>query len=176
MKVIASNPGVQEALAKEGKQIDQKVVAALAAAPDLKPASSLPEPKKGGRPKKSPKNGQVPGDITQAEIDASRSGESVPSTEPTEDDKKAGAEFVESLDPTPTKEEMAGFTARIRSLTAAGANSADLKNYCLSVGKKSEPKQLTVANWNLALGQLEAAQKEGKLKEVTKDAPLPEKF
>ncbi len=161
-------------------ETEKKVAAALAAVPDLKPASQLKEPKKRGpKAKSSPENGQpapIPGDITQADIDGAQSGISVPSTEPTEADKKSAADFVESLDPTPTKEEMAGFTARIRALSAAGAISADLKNYCLNVGKKSDPKQLTVGNWKLALDQLEAAQKEGKLKEVTKDAPLPSEF
>jgi hypothetical protein len=40
------------------------------------------------------------------------------------------------------------------------------------VGKQSDPKKLTVNNWKTALDQLEALDKE-KLKEVTKNAPLP---
>jgi hypothetical protein len=151
--------------------------AVMAAVPDLKPASALPEPvkKKGGRPakEKSPNNGQapVPGEITQADID----NPGPPVAPITEEDKQAGADFVESLDPTPTKEEQAGFTARVRALSAAGALNPDLKNYILNVGKKDDPKQLTVGNWKLALDQLEAALAESKdkLKEVTKNAPLP---
>ena len=68
------------------------------------------------------------------------------------------------------------FVSRVRALTAAGALGADIKNYILAAGKKSETDKLTVADWDSALIQLENAQREGKLKEVTKNAPLPEKF
>jgi len=148
--------------------------AVIAAVPGLKPASELPPPKKRGRkPKESPNNGQLgAGEITDE--DTAQIGTPAPVIDH-ESEKKAAEEFVASTDPTPTKEEMAGFTARVRALSAAGALSTDLKNYVLSVGKKSEPKELTVANWTEALGQLEAALAESKdkLKEVTKNAPLP---
>jgi hypothetical protein len=73
---------------------------------------------------------------------------------------------------------MHGFTARVRALTSSGAIGADVKNYILEVGKKSETDKLTVKDWKTALDQLEAALAESKdkLKEVTKNAPLPEKF
>ena len=148
--------------------------AVLAAVPDLKPASEITPKKKGGRPakEKSPNNGQpVPGEITQADFDNPG-----PTIEPiTEADKREAAEFVESLDPTPTREEQAGFTARVRALAASGALNPDLKNYILNVGKKDDPRQLTVSNWNAALEQLEAALAESKdkLKDLTKSAPLP---
>lgn len=148
---------------------------ALKAVPDLKPASELPAPKKkGGRPKKeeSPNNGQVRDDgITDADIP--KPGEVF--SEPVVIDKQETEDFIESLDPTPTKEEQAGFTARVRALAAAGAQNQDLKNYILGVGKKSDPKELTVGNWSMALGELETALSESKdkLKEITKNAPLP---
>ena len=148
---------------------------ALAAVPDLKPASEIEPPKKRGRkPKDSPNNGHVPGEITDADIP--KPGEVLP--EPEGDpvaNQQAATEFVESLDPTPTKEEQAGFSARVRALASAGALNADLKNYILNVGGKSDPKQLTVGNWSTALAELEALDRE-KLKEVTKNAQLPDKF
>ena len=125
----------------------------------------------------SPNNGQpVDGGITDADLETLGK----PSPEPIDivANQRAAEAFVESLDPTPTKEEQAGFTARVRVLAAAGAQNQDLKNYILDVGKKDDPKQLTVANWNKALRELETALAESKdkLKEVTKNAPLPEKF
>ena len=147
----------------------------LKSIPDLKPASEIEPPKKkGGRPKKeNPNNGHVPGEITDADFETLDK----PSPEPIDvvANQQAAEAFVESLDPTPTKEEQAGFTARVRALAAAGAQNQDLKNYILNVGKKEDPKQLTVGNWNAALGELESALSESKdkLKEVTKNAPLP---
>ena len=158
-------------------KVESAKEAAIKAVPDLKPASELPAPKKkGGRPKKeeSPNNGQpVDGGITDADLETLGK----PSPEPIDivANQRAAEAFVESLDPTPTKEEQAGFTARVRVLAAAGAQNQDLKNYILDVGKKDDPKQLTVANWNKALEELEAilAESKDKLKEVTKNAPLP---
>ena len=155
--------------------VESKKDVALATVPDLKPASELSTPKKrGGRPKKdSPDNGQpvpVPGEITDSDF------ENVgPKTEVTDADRKSAQEFVESTDPTPTKEEMKGFTDRVRKLAAQGALNMDLKNYILNVGKVSDPKKLTVNNWETALKELEALDKD-KLKEVTKNAPLPAEF
>jgi len=149
--------------------------AAIKAVPDLKPASELPAPtkKKGGRPAKAKEApAEVPGQITNADIPTAENP--LPPVEVPED-PKVGQDFVASLDPTPTKEEQGGFTARVRALAAAGALNADLKNYILNVGKKADPKQLTVRDWNLALEQLEAAlgESKDKLKEITKAAPLP---
>jgi len=143
----------------------------------LTPASELPTPpkKRGPKPKeKSPDNGQSVAGAGITDTDLAAIGTPAP-PEITEGDRKAGQDFVESADPTPTKEEMAAFTARVRALAAAGAHNADLKNYILDVGKKSDPKKLTVNNWETALSQLEALDKD-KLKEVTKNAPLPTEF
>lgn len=152
---------------------------ALAAVPDLKPASELPPPekkKRGPKPKSSPNNGQVPGEITDADIPTAENPlPPAPTEAEKEANKQEAGEFVESIDPTPTPEEQKGFTARVRALAASGALNADLKNYILNVGKKSDPKQLTVGNWKQALGELESLDKD-KLKEVTKNAPLPDKF
>ena len=171
------NPKVQETLAEKGLKVNQAAIDQLKKDVGLKAASEITPKRRGGRPRKeSPNNGQapVPGEITQADID----NPGPPVAQITEEDKQAGADFVESLDPTPTKEEQAGFTARVRALSAAGALNPDLKNYILNVGKKDDPKQLTVSNWNTALDQLESALAESKdkLKEVTKNAPLPDKF
>ena len=142
----------------------------------LKPASELPPPekkKRGPKPKPSPNNGQVPGEITDADIPTAENPlPPAPTEAEKEANKQEAGEFVESIDPTPTPEEQKGFTARVRALAASGALNADLKNYILNVGKKSDPKQLTVGNWKQALGELESLDKD-KLKEVTKNAPLP---
>lgn len=151
---------------------EAKKAEALSSAPNLKPASELPTPKKRGpKPKvKSPDNGQPPIEgITEEDI-ASANTPAPP--EITEADRKTGADFVESVDPTPTSDEQKSFTARVRALAASGAQNADLKNYILNLGKQSDPKKLTVGNWTQALGELEALDKD-KLKEVTKNAPLP---
>lgn len=154
---------------------DEAKEAAMKAVPDLKPASEITPKKKGGRPKKI----ETAADIAPADgisdEDLSAIGSPVPESVENPVDKQETEAFVESLDPTPTKEEQAGFTARVRALAAAGALNPDLKNYILNVGKKNDPKQLTVSNWKTALDQLEAALAESKdkLKEVTKAAPLP---
>ena len=172
---VLSNPVVQQKLAEEGKKVNQEAIDQLKKDVGLKPASELPAPKKkGGRPKKeNPNNGHVPGEITDADFE--NMGKPAPEPIDKVANQKEAEKFVEDLDPTPTKEEQAGFTARVRALAAAGAQNQDLKNYILNVGKKEDPKQLTVGNWNAALGELESALAESKdkLKEVTKNAPLP---
>lgn len=160
---------------QEAKSVESAKEVALKAVPDLKPASELPPPKKkGGRPKKA----ETAADIAPADGITDEDFKEADNLAPAVDheaEKKAAEEFVEGLDPTPTKEEQAGFTARVRALAAAGAANPDLKNYILNVGKKDDPKQLTVRDWKTALDQLEAALAESKdkLKEVTKAAPLP---
>ena len=113
----------------------------------------------------------VEGGITQSDIDNVETNPA-PVID-TEALKVEAEQFVESLSPTPTKEEMTGFTTRVRALTSAGALSADLKNYILHFGKKDDTKQLTVADWTGALQDLEAAQQAGTLKEIVKNVPLP---
>lgn len=136
------------------------VEAAKTAVPNIKTASEIPTPKKRGpKPKENPVNG--PG-ITDEDI--ASAGKPAPEINQ-EELKKEVAEFVEGVDPTPTKEEMVDFTARVRVLTASGAISVDLKNFILKTGNKTDVKQLTVRDWRTALETLEAAQKEGKLKE-----------
>jgi hypothetical protein len=167
---------------------DEKLKAALAAVPDLKKASELPQPapvpppaepakqpaKRGRKPKEnSPVNGPVPGEITDGDIARAQTPQPPPEITP-EAARQEAEKFVESLDPTPTKEEMGGFSARTRDLAKLGAQLPDLKNYILNYAKKSDTKQLTVGNWKQALDQLEQAHKDGKLVEVTKNAPLPQ--
>lgn len=154
---------------------DEAKESALKAVPDLKPASEITPKKKGGRPKKQ----ETAADIAPADgiTDEDLAALDAPAPEPVDQaaNQQEAEKFVEDLDPTPTKEEQAGFTARVRALAAAGALNPDLKNYILNVGKKNDPKQLTVSNWKTALDQLEAvlAESKDKLKEVTKAAPLP---
>ena len=188
LEKLLENPEIQKRLAEGGMKADheeisrvkKKAAAVLAANPSVKPAAELPPPtkKKGGRPKKveSPDNGQpapVDQGITQADIENASNAPLIVVDEAA--NQAAAQEFVEALDPTPTKEEQAGFSSRVRALAAAGANTQDLRNYILAVGHKDEPKQLTVANWNDALTRLETALGEGKNKllETTKNAPLP---
>jgi hypothetical protein len=197
---ILSNPVVLEKLAAEGKKIDQAAIDQLKKDVGLKPASELPAPRKRGRkPKESPENGQPApgaGEITNEDLD--QIGTPAPVVDRTAGEK-AATEFVDSVTnftseeaaaaglpeppdysriPEKGSEEMKTIVARVRALTAAGALSADVKNYILEVGKKSETDKLTVKDWKTALDQLEAALAESKdkLKEVTKNAPLPEKF
>ena len=183
-----------------GVTVEEKKEAAVIAVPGLKPASELPAPRKRGRkPKESPENGQPTpgaGEITNEDLD--QIGTPAPVVDHTAEEK-AATEFVDSVTnftseeaaaaglpeppdysriPEKGSEEMKTIVARVRALTAAGALSADVKNYILEVGKKSETDKLTVKDWKTALDQLEAALAESKdkLKEVTKNATLPEKF
>ena len=165
--------------------------AVIATVPGLKPASELPAPRKRGRKPKSPENGQPVAGIDDQDLD--QIGTPAPVIDH-EAHEKAATEFVDSVTnftseeaaaaglpeppdysriPEKGSEEMKRFVARVRALTAAGALGADVKNYILAAGKKAETEKLTVADWGSALIQLENAQREGKLKEVTKNAPLP---
>ena len=140
MDKLLQNPAIQQKLAEEGKKINQEAIDQLKKDVGLKPASELPAPKKkGGRPKKeNPNNGHVPGEITDADFE--NMGKPAPEPIDKVANQKEAEKFVEDLDPTPTKEEQAGFTARVRALAAAGAQNQDLKNYILNVGKKDDPK------------------------------------
>lgn len=142
---------------------------------ELVDAEEKPEPKKRGRkPKENPVNGRdiaSEGGITQADVEYA--GKPVPFVADIAERRAEAEAFVESLDPTPTKEEMAVFAARTRALVAVGAVSSDLKNYILNHAKKSDTKQLTVQNWKAALAKLEEERDNGNLVEATKSAPLP---
>jgi hypothetical protein len=193
LEKVLQSPEIQQQIADEGKRVDEAAIAALKeevkveyhaeSVPATLPEHSgtvlvvkepEPEPKKRGRkPKESSVNGRdiaSEGGITQSDVeDAGR-----PAPVIDEIANKAEAEaFVESLDPTPTKEEMAVFATRTRALVAAGAVSSDLRNYILNHAKKSDTKQLTVQNWRAALAKLEEERDNGNLVEVTKNAPLP---
>ena len=149
---------------------DEAKEKALAAVPDLQPASALPPPEKkkcGPKPKESPVNGRdiaSEGGITDADIaNAGPAPEIVDQTE-------AAQQFVADLDPTPTQEEMKGFTARVRALTAKGKKSDDIKAHVLKVaGPPGQPetdtKKVTVGAWRRALDELEAPQPEKPLGE-----------
>ena len=140
-------PNIKEPAAKEK---------ALAAVPELKPAAELPAPekkKRGPKPKESPVNGRdisSEGGITDADIPTGPTPEAV-------DEKPAAEAFVEALDPAPTKEEMTGFTARVRALTAKGIKSDYIKSRVLAVGGVEDTKQVTVRAWKQALEELEDA-------------------
>ena len=144
---MLQSPEIQQQIAAEGKRVDEAVIAALkeevkveyhaesvpATLPEHSGAVLVvkePEPKKRGRkPKENPVNGRdiaSEGGITQADVE--NAGKPAPTIN-TEANKAEAEAFVESLDPAPTKEEMAGFAARTRALVAVGAVSSDLKNY-----------------------------------------------
>ena len=168
---------------------------ALAAVPDLKPASALPEPKKKtGRPKKtseSPVNGQPPVEgITDEDI--ATAGNPGPEFDH-EENKRVVQELIESITSfTPSEAEAQGlpdpgknaipegkvrdgFVTRMRGIVCPGVDIKSLGDYTLSLGQKTSSKFLTVGDWEKALGILEAAKTESieKLKEVLKNAPLP---
>ena len=136
---------------------EKRVQAALAAVPDLKPASELPPPekKKGGRPKKeNPVNGPapVPGDITDEDI--ANAGQPRPVVD--EVAEKAAAEaFVADLDPTPTKEEKDGFVARIRALTAKGAKGKEIQARILELSGVTDHNLAPVRHWKQVLEEFE---------------------
>lgn len=134
---------------------------ALAAVPDLKPAAELPPPekkKRGPKPKESPVNGRdVASESGITEADIASAGQPAPEIV---DEAPAAQEFVASLDPTPTQEEMKGFTARVRALTAKGKKSEDIKDHVLKVGgppgqPETDTKKVTVRAWKQALEELE---------------------
>lgn len=122
----------------------------------VKEPEPVPEkPKRGRKPKEqpSPVNGRdiaAEGGITDADT------ELVGTPTPVEiDQAPAAEEFVASLDPTPTKEEMVGFTTRVRALTAKGRKSDEIKAHVLKVGGVADTKLVTVGAWKKALDELE---------------------
>ena len=125
---------------------------ALAAVPDLKPASELPPPAKRGRkPKEQPAApAPVPGEITDADI----ANASLPQ-EPVEDQTAAAEAFVADLDPTPTKEEKDGFVARIRALTAKGAKGKEIQARILELSGVTDHNLAPVRHWKQALEEFE---------------------
>jgi hypothetical protein len=163
---------------------------ALASVPGLKPASELPPPKKKGRPKKnSPDSGRdvaSEGGITDEDI--AKAGEPLPETDEAGHEQES-EEFVDSVtnmtgteaealglpDPPeyskiPEREQKAAFIARTRLLPELGADIKSIGDYMLLLaGKVGQPsKNLTVGDWNKALNKLEAAKKDGTLKELLK--------
>ena len=172
----------------------------LAAVPGLKPASELPTPakKRGGRPKtKSPDNGRnvaAEGGITDADIESA--GEPLPEFDEAANRQEA-EDFVEAVsnmteteaaaqglpDPPeysklPEKSERGSFIARARALPEPGADIKSIGDYMLLLANKvGQPsKNLTVGDWKKALDRLEAAKKEGALKELltgAKNVPMP---
>ena len=200
IKQFVENPGVEAKLAEEGKQINPELTKALAAVPGLKPASELPTPakKRGGRPKaKSPDNGRniaAEGGITDEDI--ADAGEPLPEFDEAAN-KKEAEEFVEAVsnmteteaaaqglpDPPeysklPEKAERDSFIARTRALPEPGADIKSIGDYMLLFANKvGQPsKNLTVEDWTKALEKLEAAKKDGTLKELlteAKNVPMP---
>jgi hypothetical protein len=178
-------------ISEEGKQINQKAIdeskdKVLKSVPSLKTASELPEPKKSKKKQElSPTESGVTDDdfdlvgSPALEIDAEKNKQEATNFVDSvvnftaEEAKEAGLPEPPEYSLIPNKEQQSGFTAKVRDLAKSGANMLDLKNYILGVGKKTSSKLLTVGDWKKALDQLETAQKEGKLVETVKNAPLP---
>lgn len=171
--------------------VEKAKEAAIKAAPDLKPASELPAPKKRGpKPKakatEETKPAPVDG-ITQSDIDLA--GQPVPEFDKAANQREA-QEFVEAVtsfteeqakeaglppppDPLPSADQLKEFVARARKLAEPGADIKKLGDYTLGLGKKTASKYLTVGDWTTALGNLEKAKAEGKLKELVNSVPEP---
>jgi hypothetical protein len=172
--------------------VNEELKKALAAVPDLKPASEIPAPKKkGGRPKqKSPENGQtlppVEG-ITDADIASAGTPAPVDDTDP-----KIAQEFVESVtsftreqaasqglpeppDPLPDTDQKSKFIARMRALVSPGVDIKSLGDYTLTLSGRTGSKYLTVGDWTKAFEKLDAAKAAGTLKELVHSVPEPEK-
>ena len=177
-----------------GEQLEDRKKAlevAKSAVPDLKPASEIPAPKKRGpKPKtktpEEPKTEPVDG-ITQSDIDLA--GQPVPEFDKAANQREA-QEFVEAVtsfteeqakeaglppppDPLPSADQLKEFVARARKLAEPGADIKKLGDYTLGLGKKTASKYLTVGDWTTALGNLEKAKAEGKLKELVNSVPEP---
>jgi len=181
--------------------INPEAAAALAAFSGLKPASEIPAPtkKRGERPKKSSPDNErdvaAEGGITDEDI--AGAGTPTPKTDEAVNAREA-EEFVDSVanmtgeeaaelglpDPPeysliPDKDQRNAFIARTRKLPEPGADIKSIGDYMLVLaGKVGQPsKNLTVGDWTKALDNLEAAKKEGTLKELLKEAanvPMPE--
>lgn len=154
----APRPGENGHLSGLKEQPEQPQPQETKPVPEEKKADIKPAPKKRGpKPKdKSPENGQPPVEgITDADIEAAQ--QPVPETPPT--DPAESQAFVASLDPTPTKEEMAKFTTRVRALTSTGIRSDAIKAKLLEVGNTDDTKKLTVGTWNQVLSEFEKSPK-----------------
>ena len=175
---------------KDFEKAKQEVFAAV---PDLKPASELPAPKKRGRKPKdpSPDNGQPIRDDGITDADIANAGKPAPVVDEAANQKEA-QEFVESVtsfteeqakdaglppppDPLPSKEQLNEFIGRARKLVEPGVDIKSLGDFTLGLGGKTASKYLTVGDWTKAFEKLDAAKAEGKLKELVKGVPEPEK-
>ena len=172
---------------QENSSIESAKEAAKSAVPDLKPASEIPAPKKRGpKPKKSEEpQPSTSGGITQEDIDSI--GKPVPEFDKAANQKEA-QEFVEAAtsfteeqakeaglpsppDPLPSADQLKEFVARARKLAEPGADIKKLGDYTLGLGQKTSSKYLTVGDWTKALGNMEKAKAEGKLKELVNSVP-----
>ena len=175
------------------KDFEKAKQEAFAAVPDLKPASELPAPKKRGRKPKdpSPDNGQPIRDDGITDADIANAGKPAPVVDEAANQKEA-QEFVESVtsfteeqakdaglppppDPLPSKEQLNEFIGRARKLVEPGVDIKSLGDFTLGLGGKTASKYLTVGDWTKAFEKLDAAKAEGKLKELVKGVPEPEK-
>ena len=178
---LVENPTIQEKLAEQGlkinyPQIEKLKQDALAAVPDLKPASEIPEPKKRGRkPKESPDNGQstsqnppnegdslhktTDGGITDEDI--ASAGKPAPEFDQAAN-QKAAEEFVAGTDPTPTPDEKKQLIARVRSLVDKKvAKGDDIKKRILTLsnlGETADYWSAPIRFWNQALEEEERKQ------------------
>jgi hypothetical protein len=71
---------------------------------------------------------------------------------PSTRDPETAAAFVESLDPTPTKQELAEFVVRLRAITKKDSSLGEkIKADLLEKSKVDDPKNATVRVWNEVL-------------------------
>jgi hypothetical protein len=172
LAVVTGNTPTPEPTQPSAPQPDTAAIEAVKkAVPNLQPAATLPEPKKRGPKPKNPDNGRK----VETEVPEINQEENQEQTE----------EFSAEIDPTPTEDDQEGnlqargtvhqkgFNVRVRKLVDKGSVGTNLKNFILNASKKNDPKQLTVANWNESLAQLELLTNE-ELVAQTKAAPLPE--
>jgi hypothetical protein len=180
------------------ENVNQKVAKAVAAVPDLKPASEIPAPKKRGRKPKNPDNGRdlaAEGEITDRDI--ALAGTPAPEIN-TEENRVAAQEFVESIteftvadasaqglpappDPLPDDKQRSEFVTRMRALVEPGVDIKTLGDYTLGmtadpvrgIPAKTGSKYLTVGDWTKAFAELDKAKAAGTLKELLKGKEQP---
>ena len=170
--------------------VEQQKAKAVAAVPDLKPASAIPTPKKRGRKPKSPDNGRdlaAEGEITDKDV--ALAGTPEPELN-TEENRIAAKDFVASVteftveeaaaqglpappDPLPSKPQLDGFVAKMRGLVEPGVDIKSLGDYTLGMSGKTGSKYLTVGDWTKAFTELDKSKAEGTLKELLKGKEKP---
>lgn len=118
------------------------------------------EKKRTRKPKESPVNGQPVPEAGITDEELAQIG--TPAPPPPPDTKQEAEEFVGSLDPTPTDEEIKAFTVRIRALVQKGIKADLIRDRILELAKVTEYKQAPKRYWEQAISEKETPPSEVK--------------